>query len=284
MTWWDGFVVALANPGFLIAALGGSIGALGTTGAFVLWTISITLGALQNNIHAELAAMFPAKSGGIALYAHEAWRKYLTIIGPLASFGYWIGWSVVLSINGLVAGTLIQAEWFSDTTWAENVGHLRPHAADRDRHRADHPGLGLQRLRRPAGRLVRLRHRRAAHHPRLRADVPALPHRRVVELEHELADRRQRRPGAGARLALLHVLVVVRDRGGGDLRPRVPGHRARHGQGAAGRGAVLGRRLRAAAARRGRHAGHRRDRGGRHADRVLHAGLRRASSAPAWPT
>src|SRR5689334_24488156 len=77
MTWWDGFVVALANPGFLIAALGSSIGALGTTGAFVLWTVSITFGALQNNIHAELATMFPNKSGGIALYAHEAWRKYL---------------------------------------------------------------------------------------------------------------------------------------------------------------------------------------------------------------
>jgi amino acid transporter len=122
MTWWDGFVVALANPGFLIAALGGSIGALGTTGAFVLWTISICLGALQNNVHAELAAMFPNKSGGIALYAHEAWRKYLTIIGPLATFGYWIGWSVVLSINGLVAGTLIQAQWFSDSTWAHNWG------------------------------------------------------------------------------------------------------------------------------------------------------------------
>src|SRR3954462_13754914 len=120
MTWWDGFVVALANPGFLIAGLGGSIGALGTTGAFVLWSISITLGALQNNIHAELASMFPNKSGGIALYAHEAWRKYLTIVGPLATFGYWIGWSVVLAVNGLVAGTLIQAEWFSDSTWAES--------------------------------------------------------------------------------------------------------------------------------------------------------------------
>jgi amino acid transporter len=117
MTWWDGFVVALANPGFLIAALGSSIGALGTTGAFLLWTISICLGALQNNIHAELACMFPNKSGGVALYAHEAWRKYLTFIGPVATFGYWIGWSVVLSINGLVAGTLIQSEFFSKSTW-----------------------------------------------------------------------------------------------------------------------------------------------------------------------
>ena len=121
MTWWDGFVVALANPGFLIAALGGSIGVLGTTGAFVLWTISICLGALQNNIHAELASMFPNKSGGVALYAHEAWRKYLTVIGPLATFGYWIGWSVVLAVNGLVVGTLVQAEWFADSTWAASA-------------------------------------------------------------------------------------------------------------------------------------------------------------------
>ena len=32
MTWWDGFVVALCNPAFLMASLGASVGALGTTG------------------------------------------------------------------------------------------------------------------------------------------------------------------------------------------------------------------------------------------------------------
>jgi amino acid transporter len=120
MTWWDGFVVALANPGFLIAALGASIGTLGTTGAFVLWTVSVCLGAFQNNIYAELAAMFPDKPGGIALFAHEAWRKYLTLVGPIATFGYWFAWSSVLAINGLVVGTLIQAEWFSDATWSSS--------------------------------------------------------------------------------------------------------------------------------------------------------------------
>jgi amino acid transporter len=120
MTWWDGFVIALANPGFLIAALGASIGALGTTGAVVLWTISVSIGALQNNVYAELATMFKDKSGGISLFAHEAWRKYLTFIGPIATFGYWFAWSSVLAINGLVVGTLIQSEFFSDSTWAES--------------------------------------------------------------------------------------------------------------------------------------------------------------------
>jgi amino acid transporter len=74
---------------------------------------------LQNNIYAELATMFPNKSGGIALFAHEAWRKYFTFVGPVATFGYWFAWSSVLAINGLVVGTLIQAEWFADSTWAE---------------------------------------------------------------------------------------------------------------------------------------------------------------------
>jgi len=120
MTWWDGFVIALANPSFLIAALGASIGTLGTTGAVVLWTISVLIGALQNNVYAELATMFKDKPGGIALFAHEAWRKYASFVGPIATFGYWFAWSSVLAVNGLVVGTLIQAEFFSDSTWAES--------------------------------------------------------------------------------------------------------------------------------------------------------------------
>ena len=118
MTWWDGFVVALANPGFLIAALGASIGALGTTGAVVLWTISVCR-RLQNNVYAELATMFPDKSGGISLFAHEAWRKYLTSSGrsrPSAT----VRLVERARDQRLVVGTLIQSEFFSDSTWAES--------------------------------------------------------------------------------------------------------------------------------------------------------------------
>ena len=125
MTWWDGFVVALANPGFLIAALGASIGVLGTTGAFVLWTVSVLIGALQNNVYAEMATMFPQKAGGISLYAHEAWRKYLSFVGPVATFGYWFAWSSVLAINGYVIGTLAQAEWSENTTFTQDVGNFQ---------------------------------------------------------------------------------------------------------------------------------------------------------------
>ncbi len=122
LRWWDGFVVALANPGFLIASLGFSVGALGAWGAVAVWTTSMLLGALQGWIYQEPALMFPGKSGGIALYAHEAWKRYSSLVGPVATFGYWFGWSSVLSIFGLLVGTLVQAEWFSTATWSFSLG------------------------------------------------------------------------------------------------------------------------------------------------------------------
>lgn len=124
MSWWDGFMVALANPGFLVAALGGSIAGLGTLGATVLWTVSVALGLFQNAIYAELATMFPLKSGGIALFAHEAWRKYFSPIGPLATFGYWFAWSTVLSISGLIAGTLLHTQFFPKANFSLTGAHF----------------------------------------------------------------------------------------------------------------------------------------------------------------
>jgi amino acid transporter len=113
LRWYDGFVIALANPGFLLGSLGYSVGDLGGWGAALLWGISAFVAVFINTLYSELAAMFPNKSGGLALYAHEAWRKYTTLVGPIATFGYWIGWSVVLSVNGLFTGQIIQGAWFS---------------------------------------------------------------------------------------------------------------------------------------------------------------------------
>jgi amino acid transporter len=118
LRWWDGFVIALCNPGFLISSLGFSMGALGTWGAVLLWAISAGVGMLQTWIYAETASMFPDKPGGISLYAHEGWRGRFSLVGPIGAFGYWIGWSVVLSIFGKVIGDLITAQWFPTATWS----------------------------------------------------------------------------------------------------------------------------------------------------------------------
>ena len=80
--WWDGFVIGLANPGFLLIALWGSIIALGGKWATVLFVISAIIGALQAYIYCEPAAMFPDKPGGLSVYAREGWRKHFSFAGP----------------------------------------------------------------------------------------------------------------------------------------------------------------------------------------------------------
>ena len=115
--WYDGFVIGLCQPAFLLGSLGFTLATIGAWGSILLWGISATVGLLQNFIYAETAAMFPDKSGGIALYANQGWKRYFTLVGPVATFGYWFAWSTVLSIFGIVVGSLIQTQWFSKSTW-----------------------------------------------------------------------------------------------------------------------------------------------------------------------
>jgi len=127
LRWWDGFTIAMCNPGFLFASLGFTMGVFGVLGSVIMWGVSAIIGMVLTWIYVEPAMMFPNKSGGISLYANEAWRKYTTFVGPIATFGYWIGWSVVLAIIGNLIGSLIQAQWFSNSTWTvyDGVVHLQ---------------------------------------------------------------------------------------------------------------------------------------------------------------
>ena len=53
--------------------------------------------------------MFPDKPGGLSVYAREGWRKYFSLAGPIAVFGYWFAWSSVLAIYGGLIGLLLIA-------------------------------------------------------------------------------------------------------------------------------------------------------------------------------
>jgi amino acid transporter len=121
LRWWDGFIIALCNPGFLLGSLGFTLGIFGVVGSMILWAASAAIGMLQAWIYSEPATMFGTRSGGIALYAHEGWRKYTTLVGPLSAFGYWIGWSVVLSIFGKIIGDLATAQWWPHSTWTVTI-------------------------------------------------------------------------------------------------------------------------------------------------------------------
>ena len=121
LRWYDGFVICLANPGFMLGSLGYSVLDLGGWGAGLIWGITALIILPVTVLYSELAAMFPQKSGGLAIYANEAWRKYTTLVGPIATFGYWIGWSVVLSFLGLFVGSIIQTAWFPHEPFGTNA-------------------------------------------------------------------------------------------------------------------------------------------------------------------
>src|SRR5947209_7023289 len=121
LRWWDGFVIALCNPGFLLGSLGFTLGIFGAAGSMILWGCSAIIGMMQAWIYSEPATMFGNRSGGISLYAHEGWRRYTTMVGPLSAFGYWIGWSVVLSIFGKIIGDLAVAQWWPNSTWTVTI-------------------------------------------------------------------------------------------------------------------------------------------------------------------
>jgi amino acid transporter len=122
LRWWDGVVIGMANPGFLLVGLAFSILAMGGLPATIVWAVSALIGALQAYVYAEPAAMFPDKPGGLSVYAREGWRKYFSLAGPIAVFGYWFAWSSVLAIYGVFVGLLLVKEfggegYFATTTF-----------------------------------------------------------------------------------------------------------------------------------------------------------------------
>ena len=71
MRWWDGFIIGLANPGFLLAGLAGSVVTLGPKWASIIWFSSAVVGALQAYVYAEPAAIV----AGVFAYALISWRR-----------------------------------------------------------------------------------------------------------------------------------------------------------------------------------------------------------------
>ena len=111
--WWDGIVITACMPGFLLPSIGFSVALLGGWGAVAVWIGIVTFGLLMANLYSELASMFPHRTGGIATYIDEGVHKISRIPAVISGYGYWFGYSTVLSINGILVGSYIQAAWLT---------------------------------------------------------------------------------------------------------------------------------------------------------------------------
>jgi amino acid permease-like protein len=107
LRWWDGFTISLSIPAALFVGMGYAIGLIGAWTTLVLLGLVAVLACLQNYVYSEMASMFVDKVGGISMYAHQGWRRRSTLVGPVATYGYWFSWSSSLAIYGLQIGKLV---------------------------------------------------------------------------------------------------------------------------------------------------------------------------------
>ncbi|MFE4837402.1 APC family permease [Arthrobacter sp. NPDC056691] len=112
LTWRDGMALAMTLPTGLFVTFGYLMGVVGAWTAITVWCVGAVISLLQCFVFAEMAAMFPRDSGGVARYAIEGWKKYFAPLGAIAAFGYWIGWSLSISMASVVLGELVEDTWF----------------------------------------------------------------------------------------------------------------------------------------------------------------------------
>jgi len=107
--WKDAFWVASGVPALVLFSIGGIAATVGTPSVLV-WTLSVLFGFLQSFTYAEIAGLFPNKSGGASIYGAAAWVRYSRFIAPLSVWCNWLAWTPVLAIGcGIAAGYILNA-------------------------------------------------------------------------------------------------------------------------------------------------------------------------------
>ena len=104
--WRGAFWVASGVPALVVFSIGGIAGTVGNV-AFAVWIVSMIMGFIQSFTYAEIAGLFPNKSGGASVYGAAAWLRYGKFIAPLSVWGNWIAWTPVLSLGSAIAAGYI---------------------------------------------------------------------------------------------------------------------------------------------------------------------------------
>ncbi|MCQ9378888.1 APC family permease [Methyloversatilis sp. XJ19-49] len=118
--WTGAFWVASGVPALVLFSIGAIAATVGKP-SWMVWALSIGFGFIQAFTYAEIAGLFPHKSGGASVYGAVAWVRYSKIIAPVSVWCNWFAWSPVLAIgSGLAAGYILGALFPADAainTW-----------------------------------------------------------------------------------------------------------------------------------------------------------------------
>jgi amino acid transporter len=127
ITWVDAFWVASGSPALLLFTLGALAATVGSP-SWAVWVVSIAFGFLQCFTYAEIAGLFPNKSGGASIYGAIAWVRYGKLLAPISVWCNWIAWSPVLALGtGLAAGYIMSMLFAADSvvmSWSFTIANL----------------------------------------------------------------------------------------------------------------------------------------------------------------
>ena len=118
--WTGAFWVASGVPALVLFSIGAIAATVGKP-SWLVWALSIGFGFIQAFTYAEIAGLFPHKSGGASVYGAVAWVRYSKFIAPISVWCNWFAWSPVLAIgSGLAGGYILGALFPADAainTW-----------------------------------------------------------------------------------------------------------------------------------------------------------------------
>lgn len=112
LDWKDAFWASSGVPAGVLLTMGGIATIIGQP-SWVVWIVSILMGFIQSFVYAEIAGLYPQKSGGASVYGAAAWLPYGKFIAPISVWCNWLAWSPVLALGTSLGAGYVMASLFA---------------------------------------------------------------------------------------------------------------------------------------------------------------------------
>ena len=120
LDWKGAFWASSGVPAGVLLTMGGIAATIGQP-SWVVWIVSILMGFTQSFVYAEIAGLYPHKSGGASVYGAAAWLPYSKFVAPISVWCNWLAWSPVLALGTSLGAGYVMASLFAPTaafnTW-----------------------------------------------------------------------------------------------------------------------------------------------------------------------
>jgi amino acid transporter len=112
LDWRGAFWASSGVPAGVLLTMGGIATIIGQP-SWMIWIASIMMGFIQAFVYAEIAGLYPHKSGGASVYGASAWLPYGKMIAPISVWCNWLAWSPVMALGTSLGAGYIMASLFA---------------------------------------------------------------------------------------------------------------------------------------------------------------------------